>query len=1445
MIMAIQFARCEYVSRSSGGNACRKASYNQREQIRCERTGELFSFQARAGNVHHEILLPQGANEKFKSSAILWNEVEAREKRINSQLAKEFVIALPDDKQVSLEDRIELTKRFGKTFVERGVAVQLDVHSPHEGEQNWHAHLLVATRRFSEDGLTLGEKARDLDPQIRKGLVVEGNLWGEIWRDLQNAYFEEKGYDIKVDPIGIVPQGHLGPVRMRHHLNEAVFRAQLLQKANEKLAQDPASVLEELTRTKAIFSKSDVEDFLNKHVPSNEKEGLLEKVLDRSIPLYDKETHKETKYFTTGDVRSEEEKLLRFVDEIEKKQASPLKARSIEKGQVGKTLTLEQKEAYDQCVSSNKNLSIIQGRAGVGKSYVLDSIRKAHEENGYRVLGLAPTHKVTLDLKESGFKEAKTCHSFLFAFKNNRETLNSKTLVMIDEAGMLGTTLCVELFHAIKSKGAKLVLVGDDRQLSSVERGGVFSALAARYGSIELKDVRRQTVGWQKAVSEALAEGHTKNAVDILEAHKAISWVPTKEEALSTLLKDWAKESLLSPLHSSLILAQRNVDVDALNQGAREILRQQGRLGEVEITCSTSRGRASFAEGDRIHLTKTDQEQALWNGSFGVIEHLNSKTKKLRIRLDKRGSKEVDPNTYDGLKHGYATTVYKGQGSTLDHVYVLHSKITNQSTNYVSLSRQTKSLSLYVSQEETPSTMHLIQQMGRQDANGMSLAFDTKKDIEKQKEAQSVSDHLKRHTEQLLTKVKDHFHKNEKFYRFEKPQNLPQEPVTLSVVQDPPKTKESSSAALKKDEKSSHSLLKAKSSEVENTRAQNQRSFIEASVVEDALKQNMAAFADNIFSSMGISLHQSSSTESQRRYGKKGHISVNLRTGAWIDFKDTERSGEPLHLLTKLKGMSFKEAVEYGASWAGLIPEKIQVASPILPKKRETLKEEASKESKAKISKAQALWDKGQEIQGTLAERYLREYRKIEGEISQDLRYVPSFYDKGSNTKHPCLMGSARNPEGQVTAVQLTFLNPETGQKATLDVAKKSFGVIKGSSVTLQKSESGPLFIAEGVETALSLKSAGINGTIQASLGLSNIKRLEPQDLQSPIIICADHDAPDSPAAKSLEKSVLALQKKGFQVSVIKPDKLGQDFNDVLKEKGAQGVREILQRKLPPSFLKESLPQENPFEKIQTKCQEMLYDYLKSENRPLTPELKDRIALQSEKASTFILHRHTLKGTEPTQAETKFYLLRAKYELDRIPEIRQDIIKDWGQEGQFNEKKDGLLAHMIAERQASIEGRLYFESKSAGKGPSSKIPELAEKELAKHQIQTKKNAEKLSQEYSLSKTAATHCAKNILRYKETHGENLSKDQVSQIIKIERMLEKRENTLVSPQSNRNEQAYLHRKEADLLFNQMSTLNHSLNSPDINCVHTQAKISLEAANVQIVRDLEKSNQLDFSL
>jgi hypothetical protein len=133
--MAIQFARARYISRSNGGNAVLSAAYNGRDAIAAERTGELFYFRHRDAPAHHEVLLPEGAAEQFRQSGVLWNAAETAEKRKDAQVAREIVVALPADAEISDEDRIELVRSFAaQQFVAKGLAVQLDVHAPHEGD---------------------------------------------------------------------------------------------------------------------------------------------------------------------------------------------------------------------------------------------------------------------------------------------------------------------------------------------------------------------------------------------------------------------------------------------------------------------------------------------------------------------------------------------------------------------------------------------------------------------------------------------------------------------------------------------------------------------------------------------------------------------------------------------------------------------------------------------------------------------------------------------------------------------------------------------------------------------------------------------------------------------------------------------------------------------------------------------------------------------------------------------------------------------------------------------------------------------------------------------------------------------------------------------------------------------------------------------------------------
>lgn len=280
--MAIGFARLEFVKRSEGKNACAKAAYNLRGKIKfegnCVYGPKEYDCSLKEPPVFHEILLPEHVALDFKKSEILWNRVEQKEKRYNSQVALELLLALPDNDEISLTHRIELAKRFIKmNFVDHGLGAQIDIHAPDKEDRNWHAHVLITTRRFKRCGLELDDhKARDLMPKVSLGKVVVGADWGHLWTKAQNAFFEKLKLSIRVDKNGVVPQEHLGPVRMRAKAFDLVWEHFRLLEENKIKSQIPLYILGALTKKDLAFTRQDVEGFFSKHV-SLEKHSKIKR----------------------------------------------------------------------------------------------------------------------------------------------------------------------------------------------------------------------------------------------------------------------------------------------------------------------------------------------------------------------------------------------------------------------------------------------------------------------------------------------------------------------------------------------------------------------------------------------------------------------------------------------------------------------------------------------------------------------------------------------------------------------------------------------------------------------------------------------------------------------------------------------------------------------------------------------------------------------------------------------------------------------------------------------------------------------------------------------------------------------------------------------------------------------------------------------------------------
>ncbi|XAF73058.1 MobA/MobL family protein [Orientia tsutsugamushi] len=329
--MAIQFTRIEFLSRSKGGDSCRKAAYNARTIVKNKQTGIKYNFSRKKDNVYHTVLIPDYVKQEFKNIQTLMNEVERTAKKDNSQLLKDIVIALPDEKELNLEHRIELTHQIvdEMEWVQKGIGVQIDIHKPQTGDKNWHVHILLTMRRFREDGTGLGDIAVDLNPKIitvngKKVVIKDPEMIHERVKEIINAYFAKLGLPYRVDKISEVPQKHLGNIkhikhigRIRNLINEVVNENELRKEAHLKIINDADVITDSITHYKSIFTKQDVEKAVKDIPDLTAREQLVQQVLssNRILELYH-DDGESSKYFTTIEVRNEETRIIRIANKI-------------------------------------------------------------------------------------------------------------------------------------------------------------------------------------------------------------------------------------------------------------------------------------------------------------------------------------------------------------------------------------------------------------------------------------------------------------------------------------------------------------------------------------------------------------------------------------------------------------------------------------------------------------------------------------------------------------------------------------------------------------------------------------------------------------------------------------------------------------------------------------------------------------------------------------------------------------------------------------------------------------------------------------------------------------------------------------------------------------------------------------------------------------------------
>ena len=465
-----------------------------------------------------------------------------------------------------------------------------------------------------------------------------------------------------------------------------------------------------LTRDTATFDRRDVRDAVRRAgqeaTTRAQVTGLTDELVRdrRVVPVLQEGKAR----WTTAELQTTEREL---VDGAARRQGEGVAV--VRPGRVREALAARPELGEDQqamvraICGDGAGVSVAVGRAGTGKTTTLGVARDAWARAGVEVRGVAPTGIAATQLEQSASIRSWTVDSLLLALDAKRERLPRGGVLVVDEAGMVGTRKLARLLERAEQAGCKVVAVGDERQLQAIEAGGGFKALRQRLGAAELTVNRRQRSELDKQALELVRAGRGEEALQVYGAGGRITWAQDQRTADAAMLRDWWAAFRMGDV--AVMLTFLRGDANRLNQAAREFRRAAGHLGDRELVVKGHR----FAVGDLVVFRKNDRRGlGVVNGQRGRVEALNLAMGTMLVKRDD-GSHVKVTETYlakDGtgggpaIAHAYATTTHKTQAMTVDHAFLRAGGAGTSEWFYVALSRVRQAVRIYGVQAEIETT---------------------------------------------------------------------------------------------------------------------------------------------------------------------------------------------------------------------------------------------------------------------------------------------------------------------------------------------------------------------------------------------------------------------------------------------------------------------------------------------------------------------------------------------------------------------------------------------------------------------------------------------------------------------------------------------------------------------------------------------------------------------
>lgn len=725
--MAIYHFSAKVISRAKGSSAVASAAYRSASRLFDEKLNRHHDFSNKAGVTHSEVMLPQGAPERLNNRTALWNEVEAGEKRKDAQLAREVEFSIP--REMDHQQGVSLARDFvQKQFVDRRMVADLNVHwdKADDGSPKPHAHVMMTMREIGPDGF--GKKVRDWNGTE---LLQE---WREAWAAHVNERMAELGLEGRIDHrsyvdqgIQLEPQHKIGPMGTRRLEEDEPHRRaddhlRIARENGEKIVADPSVALDAITRQQATFTTRDLAVFAFRHSDGKEQFDRVMAAVRASPELVALgKDGRDQERFTSREMIATEARLERAGDELARSSGHGIseghRAGALEAAEGrGLVLSGEQRDAFDG-ITEDRGLASVIGYAGTGKSAMLGVAREAWEREGYQVRGAALSGIAAENLEGGSGIQSRTIASLEHAWAQGRDQLSRNDVLVVDEAGMIGTRQMERVLSHARDAGAKVVLVGDPHQLQAIEAGAAFRSIAERHGAVEIAEVRRQRDDWQKDATRSLATGRTAEALHAYESRGMVQAADTREAARGELVDGWDRQRQAEPGQTRIILTHTNAEVRALNEEARGRMRANDELGQ-DVGVTVERGRREFASGDRIMFLRNERSMGVKNGTLGTLEQVSEG--RMAVRLDGGSRVAFDLKDYAHVDHGYAATIHKSQGVTVDRAHVLATPGMDRHGAYVALSRHREGVQLHYGRDDFTDQRQLARVLSRDRAKDMA-----------------------------------------------------------------------------------------------------------------------------------------------------------------------------------------------------------------------------------------------------------------------------------------------------------------------------------------------------------------------------------------------------------------------------------------------------------------------------------------------------------------------------------------------------------------------------------------------------------------------------------------------------------------------------------------------------------------------------------------------------